>query len=450
MCQCVSRRAVRTRHPAPTCKHARHGIQAFATYLDPPSTRSASRSYAADLDAVLGLELPGHVRIRALGRHARTRTRRRSRTSTASTTAYDAYWPYWMGRQQPAYRRRTPSYYVVASLEGADGNLADDYVVDDPVQGWILNPLSAFIQRLDCTGARGGTSYALSIESAQHELTRNGRGNVQDVIIFLSDGGANMSPTKVPAGHWTNNPSSRAHRRVEQRSRLPPTPKRSGTVIYTIGYDLAKAQNGGAPENCKQPNASGHSTNNPETGVRDVGKSSELRCRRRAQGNGKSVQPPRSHEHSQLLLRTHTANAGRHLQSDRPRPRGVTRSARRQHVDQPDLPLDGQRRLRICTRDADSRRHATTFETRRRTGSCRACSRAPAHASAPPRGRPVRNRLPGLHRADGRDARRGAAGGRLPVSSRPAAAREPAVLAKVNSAAVEPRPCEDDVFAPAP
>ena len=168
-----------------------------------------------------------------------------------------------MGRE--ARSDEDSSFYVVASLEGADGNLADDYVVDDPVQGWIPNPDSAFIQRLGCTGARGGTSYSLSIESAQRELSRNGRGSVQDVIIFLSDGGANVSPTKVPAGHWTNNPSSVAHP-CGTAVQAAANAKGSGTIIYTIGYDLAKNQNGGTAENCKQPNASGHSTNNPETG----------------------------------------------------------------------------------------------------------------------------------------------------------------------------------------
>lgn len=72
------------------------------------------------------------------------------------------------------------SFYVVASLEGADGTPADDYVVNDPVLGWILNPLSAVVQRLNCTGANGTTSYSLSIESAQRELARNGCGGVQD------------------------------------------------------------------------------------------------------------------------------------------------------------------------------------------------------------------------------------------------------------------------------
>ena len=38
-----------------------------------------------------------------------------------------------------------------------------------------------------------------SLEEAQYELYRNGRGNVQDVIIFLSDGAANTWPKNT----WT-------------------------------------------------------------------------------------------------------------------------------------------------------------------------------------------------------------------------------------------------------
>ena len=137
-------------------------------------------------------------------------------------------------------------------------------MINDPVQGWILNPASAFVQRLNCAGARGGTSYSLSIESAQRELARNGRGTVQDVIIFLSDGGANMSPTDVPNGHWTNNPSSVATP-CGTAVQAAANAKGSGAIIYTIGYDLAKAANGGVAELCKRPNMNaganyGHST----------------------------------------------------------------------------------------------------------------------------------------------------------------------------------------------
>ncbi len=147
------------------------------------------------------------------------------------------------------------SFYVVASLDGADGDPpADpvDYLKNDPVLGWVLDSNSAFVQRLGCTGASGTTSYALSIESAQRELNRNGRGNVQDVIIFLSDGGANTSPSDVPAGHWTDNPGNVATP-CGTGVQAAANAKGSGTIIYTIGYDLAKAAGGGVAELCRRP-----------------------------------------------------------------------------------------------------------------------------------------------------------------------------------------------------
>ena len=109
---------------------------------------------------------------------------------------YDAWWPYY----SPDPRGSTPAHYVVASLEGADGYTPDDYVIRDQSGNWVLNDgRSPFLQRLDCTSGAGNTSYSLSIEEAQYELSRNGRGNVQDVIIFMSDGAANMFADE-PAG----------------------------------------------------------------------------------------------------------------------------------------------------------------------------------------------------------------------------------------------------------
>ena len=147
---------------------------------------------------------------------------------------YDGWFPYYV----PDPRGSTPAHYVVASLEGADGFTADDYLVKDPFGNWVLNDAqSAFLQRLGCTSGAGNTSYALSIEEAQYELQRNGRGNVQDVIIFMSDGAANTSPTQLPATHWANDPWHIARpcgTGVESAQRI----KAAGTVVYTIGYDL--------------------------------------------------------------------------------------------------------------------------------------------------------------------------------------------------------------------
>ncbi|HEX4746457.1 MAG TPA: TadE/TadG family type IV pilus assembly protein [Gaiellaceae bacterium] len=177
---------------------------------------------------------------------------------------YDAWWPHWLsdGRTPPS----TPSRYVVASLEGADGQTIDDYLVQDPVDGsWDLGTQSAFLQRLGCTSGQGTTSYALSIEEAQQELNTNGRGNVQDVIIFLSDGAANTTPLNVPSGHWTR---SMVLSPCAAGVQAAANAKAAGTIVYTIGYDLDAGS--GAPEKCRQPNSSdGHSNgSNPvESGL---------------------------------------------------------------------------------------------------------------------------------------------------------------------------------------
>lgn len=157
---------------------------------------------------------------------------------------YDSYWPTWI----PDPRDATPSVYTSAPLE-------QNYLIQDASGAWMLNPGSNLVQRLGCTGGAGSTSYALSIEEAQHELDRNGRGGIQDIIVFLSDGAANTSPPKLPAGHWTNNPTNFQRpcaTGVQSAQRV----KDSGTIVYTIGYDLDGL--GSAPEKCLKPLANGH------------------------------------------------------------------------------------------------------------------------------------------------------------------------------------------------
>ena len=234
----------------PDMKNARDGIKTFLGMMDPSTDKVGLALTPPVLDAswVSSCKMPdGYLPW----------------TGTTNPNAppgpnlngkfygLDAYWPSWI----PSPLGSTPSLYTVASLEGADGVPADDYLVNDPVSGWILNPLSALVQRLNCAGAEGSTSYALAIEEAQHELDRNGRGTVQDVIVFLGDGAANSSPMSLPTGHWTNNPTNQQRpcgTAVQSAQRV----KDQGTVVYTIGYDLNGA--GTDYERCLRPDASGH------------------------------------------------------------------------------------------------------------------------------------------------------------------------------------------------
>ena len=142
-------------------------------------------------------------------------------TNSAQRYGYDTWWPYWL----TGPGNQTPGIYGINSL-------ADDYLV--PSGGsWALNPGSSLIQRIDCVESAGTTSYVNSIEEAQHELEIHGRGDVQDVIVFLSDGAANTAPRWISSymEPWRNRPCAAG----VEAARLA---KESGTIIYTIGYDL--------------------------------------------------------------------------------------------------------------------------------------------------------------------------------------------------------------------
>jgi hypothetical protein len=79
------------------------------------------------------------------------------------------------------------------------------------------------------------TSYSNAIAEAQHELDEHGRGNVQDVIVFLSDGAANVTPRRVP--DYIDTSQDRA-RPCGSGIKAAAQVKARGTVVYTIGYDL--------------------------------------------------------------------------------------------------------------------------------------------------------------------------------------------------------------------
>ncbi|MCS7007403.1 MAG: Tad domain-containing protein [Thermoleophilia bacterium] len=191
------------------------------------------------------------------------------------------------GTNSPDPRGSDPGEYVVAPLEGADLNPSDDYLIQGPDGEYVLNKppfgpgTSALLQRLNCTSGAGSTSYALALEAAQAQLNANGRGNVQDIIIFLSDGAANTWPNKLPEGHWTNNWNLWGRRPCATGVEMARRIKASGTIIYTIGYDLDGGSN--VPEQCRQPNTDGRqNSNNPResgydayTAIRDIASSPE-------------------------------------------------------------------------------------------------------------------------------------------------------------------------------
>jgi hypothetical protein len=139
--------------------------------------------------------------------------------------------------QTVASRCNTPTeaYYNSQSAAYTIVPLSKDY---SGAKG-ALNANSDLVQTINCQKANGRTSYATAIEKAQAELELNGRKDVPDVIIFLSDGAANIGPTFYP----TNSPyrMQPCHQGVTSAKAV----RAKGTTIYSIGYDL-DAVNGGA------------------------------------------------------------------------------------------------------------------------------------------------------------------------------------------------------------
>jgi hypothetical protein len=249
----------------PTCadlQNAKEGVRTFVQMLDPTLDKVGLALFPPVLDASwisnCGNPVNSGYKPWSGTPNPNVPSGAPGRNFDGQYYGYDAWWPNWLsdGKTPPS----TPSRYVVASLEGADGNLADDYIIEDPItKVWDLNPASAFIQRLNCAGGAGGTSYALSVEEAQHELATNGRGTVEDIIIFLSDGAANTSPRNIPAGapgppsHWSQ---SMWRTPCAAGVQAAANAKAGGVVVYTIGYDLDAGS--GTPERCRQPNSNGH------------------------------------------------------------------------------------------------------------------------------------------------------------------------------------------------
>jgi len=129
----------------------------------------------------------------------------------------------------PNYNTRTSPYVLVP--------LSKDF--GTPATG--LNPSSDLVKTIDCQRGGGRTAYADALEHAQAELDGSGRADVQDVIVFLSDGAANVGPTYYPSSSpYRRQP---CHQGVWSSNAI----KSRGTLVYSIGYDL-DALDGGANE----------------------------------------------------------------------------------------------------------------------------------------------------------------------------------------------------------
>jgi hypothetical protein len=134
----------------------------------------------------------------------------------------------------------TSSVYTIVQL-------ANNYKI-----GNNLNESSTLVQRIRCQDGGGSTAYANAIEHAQAELNSSrGRPDVQNVIVFFSDGAANTGPTY----YSTTSP----YRRQPCRQGVTSAGviKATGTLVYTIGYDLDA--NGGTANICQSYTGSNES-----------------------------------------------------------------------------------------------------------------------------------------------------------------------------------------------
>jgi Flp pilus assembly protein TadG len=183
-------------------------------------------------------------------------------------------WAPWWDTSSGSYRGQDRGFYVVSSLsdDDVDNNPSDDYVIKDANGDWDLNNSSDIVSKLACTKAAGSTSYAIAIDEARHELQAHGRADVQDVIVFFTDGGANTAHDN--GTHWSGNspyfnqPCAAGVHAASLAKGDADTQGRH-TAIYTIGYDLENQTS--AQQRCQRPSSDGHQNTSgsaqPEVGI---------------------------------------------------------------------------------------------------------------------------------------------------------------------------------------
>ena len=105
----------------------------------------------------------------------------------------------------------------------------------DPASGLSLHTVPGTAS--SCIQAGGNTSYSEALRQAQAELLANGRPNVPDYLVFLTDGEANIGSmygwnTAYPPGNADD------VQPCQTAIDLANSYKQAGTTIYSIGYAL--------------------------------------------------------------------------------------------------------------------------------------------------------------------------------------------------------------------
>lgn len=148
--------------------------------------------------------------------------------------------PYWTGNSG-TYRK---SNYPYPDSNPTKRSNSTSY--DDPNAEYIIAPMSfnwkasngtldsshELIAAINCMPTASNTSYAVALDKAQKELHDHGRNDIDDVIIFVTDGGANT-------GNWHFSASSPYRTRpCWQGLQSANAAKAAGTRVITIGYDI--------------------------------------------------------------------------------------------------------------------------------------------------------------------------------------------------------------------
>jgi Flp pilus assembly protein TadG len=110
--------------------------------------------------------------------------------------------------------------------------------------GNVLNTSSSLYLHTDdgpassCIQAGGNTSYSEALRQARAELAANGRPNVPDYIVFLTDGEANIGSvySATDPTYYPGNPDDQSpcHTAISLANQY----KAEGVTIYSIGYAL--------------------------------------------------------------------------------------------------------------------------------------------------------------------------------------------------------------------
>jgi hypothetical protein len=151
--------------------------------------------------------------------------------------------------QNSNYQVANPTYTVVP--------LSNDYM---DMQGNLLTG-SPLVSDVNCLQPGGTTDYSNALEAAYAELQKDGRPNVQPVIVLLSDGAAN---TGQNCSKGTTDPhcTQPCHTAVNDATSY----KSHGALVYTILY----GDQSGGPNCLAWNNANESPLMTPQTAMKDI------------------------------------------------------------------------------------------------------------------------------------------------------------------------------------